>query len=106
MSQQYKLYLTAKYHGLEKLMIASVGFVITLLNLLAMIVMLMPFLFVYTNGKLRRKTKHRTAEVSETKNDLNKALAEELFLARNCAFIAILLLILGNLLLLTQLEGL
>jgi hypothetical protein len=87
-------------------MISSVGFVITLANLLAAVAMLVPFLFVYSDGKLRRKTKACIIEMSETKFDRSKALAEELFLARNCAFIAFLLLILGNLLLLTQLEGL
>jgi hypothetical protein len=87
-------------------MISSVGFVITLANLLAAVAMLVPFLFVYSDGKLRRKTKERIIDVSETKVDRNKALAEELFLTRNCAFIALLLLILGNLLLLMQLVGL
>lgn len=86
-------------------MISSVGLVITLANLLAAVAMLVPFLFVYSDGKLRRKTKERIIDVSETKLDRNKVLAEELFLARNCAFIALLLLILGNLLLLTQLIG-
>jgi hypothetical protein len=84
---------------------SSVGLVITLANLSAAIAMLVPFLFVYRDGKLRRKTKERTIDVSEAKYDGNKALAEELFLARNCAFIALLLLVLGNLLLLTQLVG-
>lgn len=86
-------------------MISSVGFVITLANLLAAVAMLVPFLFVYSDGKLRRKTKERIIDVSKTKFDENKALAEELFLSRNCAFIALLLLVLGNLLLLTQLVG-
>lgn len=86
-------------------MISSVGLLITLANLSAAIAMLVPFLFVYSDGKLRRKTKERIIDVSDTKLDRNKALAEELFLARYCAFIALLLLILGNLLLLTQLVG-
>jgi len=86
-------------------MINSVGLVITLANLLAAVAMLVPFLFVYSDGKLKRKTKERNIDVSEAKSGGNKALAEELLLARNCAFIALLLLVLGNLLLLTQLIG-
>jgi hypothetical protein len=73
-----------------------------LLNSLAGIVMLAPFLFVYNDGKFKRKTKERILDISATKYGENKALAEELFLARSCACIAFVLLAFGTALLLYQ----
>lgn len=61
--------------------------------------MLVPFLFVYSDGKFKRKTKERILDISATKYGENKALGEELFLSRNCAILALPLLIFGTLLL-------
>jgi hypothetical protein len=68
-------------------------------------VMLVPFLFVYSDGKLKQKTKDRILDISATRFDGNKALEEELFLARNCACLAFIPLIFGTLVLIASLEG-
>jgi hypothetical protein len=77
------------------------GLIGALLNSLAAIVMLVPFLFVYSDRKLKPKTKERILDIIATKVGGNKSLGEELFLARTCAFLALSLLIFGTLLLLT-----
>jgi hypothetical protein len=71
-------------------------------NLLAAIVMIMPFMVVYSDGKFKLKTKKRIQDIAAAKYDGNKALEEELFLARNCSYLALPLLILGTLFLLCE----
>lgn len=83
-------------------MTASIyGWVGVLLNSLSALVMLVPFLLVYNDGKFKRKTKERILDISASKYDENKALAEELFLARSCACLAFMLLVFGTVLLLS-----
>jgi cellobiose-specific phosphotransferase system component IIC len=46
-----------------------------LLNSISRVVMLVPFLLVYTDGKLKRKTKERILDISTAKYDENIELA-------------------------------
>jgi hypothetical protein len=79
---------------------SPLGLVGAVLNSIAAIIMLVPFLFVFSEGKFKRKTKERISGISATRYDENTFLAEELLLARNCSFLALPLLIFGTLLLL------
>jgi hypothetical protein len=66
------------------------------LNFVSAIVLIVPLLFVYSDGGFKRKTRERIMDIAATKWDGNKAVAEELFLSRTCGFLALTLLISGT----------
>lgn len=67
-----------------------------ILNFVSAMILIIPLLFVYSDGKPNLKTRERILDIAATKIDGNKALAEELFLSRKCGLLALILLILGT----------
>jgi cellobiose-specific phosphotransferase system component IIC len=71
----------------------------TVLNFVAALLLMVPFLLVYSNGKLKFKTRQRIQDEAATKYGSNPALAEDLLTTRQCALLALPFLIVGTALL-------
>lgn len=74
-------------------MLGSIGIV---LDFVSAIVLILPLLFVYSDGRFRLKTRTHILDIAAMKWDGNKALAEELFLSRTCGLVALIFIILGT----------
>jgi len=72
----------------------------TILNLAASIVLLLPFFFVYRNGRLHLRTRKAIQDETATLFNGNPYLADSLLFSQRCALLALPLLILGTTLLL------
>ena len=75
----------------------------TILNLVSGVLLIIPLLSVCEEGKWRRKSTERIKDETATKCNSNPSLANDLIFTRNCASVALILLIIGTTLLLLEL---